>query len=165
MGNGGGGAGLGARRGSYAIAGVGGVLGQMGRRFLVGLYAFAVVVLIVKRPPSAFTKGAVMGAVILGLFLLRLGWLRVSTKFEIRRCHLHAGGVAVTNYLGGPYDAVAWSEVTQVKQSVSVSPLMAFHRIELDRRGSAPLAFVALGQNPAVVDALLSQAKKNGVLR
>jgi hypothetical protein len=38
-----------------------------------------------------------------------------------------------------------------------------FHRVELVRRGSAPLTFVALGLKPALAEALPGQATQNGV--
>ncbi|MEU1181551.1 hypothetical protein ABZ464_28695 [Streptomyces sp. NPDC005820] len=165
VGNGGDGLNLGAKQGDHSIAGVAGGLAQMARRFAVGLYAAYMIMLFVNRPESALTRGVVASAMILGLFAIRPAWLRVSAKFRIRRCYLYRDGLAVTDWFGRVHRAVAWSDVIEVRRTVALSLVMAFHRIEISPRGSAVVAFVVLGQKPALVEALLSQARRHGVLR
>ncbi|MEV0040025.1 hypothetical protein [Streptomyces sp. NPDC050804] len=155
--------GLGEKLGSYPIAGVGGSLAQMARRVGVVLYVIMIVCLAAITPPAAFAKGAVMTAVALVLFGLMLAWRRMSARFELRRCCLYTHGLVVTNLLGGVQDAVAWSEVTELNRLSGASVFMTFHRVEIARHGLRPLAFLALGLKPPLVDALLSQLAKNGV--
>ncbi|WP_416977075.1 hypothetical protein [Streptomyces sp. T028] len=164
-GDGGGGLNLGPKRGDYSIAGVAGGLGQMARRLSVGLYAAYMIMLIVSRPESALARGVVASAMILGLFALRLAWLQVSAKFRIRRCYVYREGLAVTDWFGRVHTVVAWSNVIEVRRTIALSLVMAFHRIEIAPRGSAVVAFVVLGQKPALVEAVLSQARRHGVLR
>lgn len=40
---------------------------------------------------------------------------------------------------------------------------MAFHRVEVERRGAPPLTFTALGLEPAVIGVLLRLAARNGL--
>ncbi|MGW6741557.1 M20/M25/M40 family metallo-hydrolase [Streptomyces sp. NPDC055025] len=155
--------GLGEKLGSYPIAGVGGSLAQMARRVGVVLYVIMIVCLAAITPPAAFAKGAVMTAVVFVLFGLMLAWRRMSARFGLRRCCLYTHGLVVTNLLGGVQDAVAWSEVTELNRLSGASVFMTFHRVEVARRGLRPLAFLALGLKPPLVDALLSQLAKNGV--
>jgi hypothetical protein len=157
------GLGLGEQHGSYAIAGVGGALLQMARRGFVALAAVVLVMLLVSRPPAAFVKGAVTVAVVLAMFGLRLAWSHATARFGINRCYLRTDGLVVTNLFGGVRDAVAWSNMTGLNQTTTLSVWLTFHRFEITRNGSAPLAFLALGQKPALATALLSQATKNGL--
>ncbi|WP_328752883.1 hypothetical protein OHT57_45710 [Streptomyces sp. NBC_00285] len=159
------GLGLGEQRGSYAIAGVGGALLQMARRGVVALAGVVLVKLFVSRPSAAIVKGAVTMAVVLALFDLGLAWNRATARFGISRCYVCAGGLVVTNLFGGVRDAVAWSNVTGLNQTATLSVWLTFHRFEIARNGSVPLAFLALGQKPALATALQSQAAKNGIHR
>lgn len=45
----------------------------------------------------------------------------------------------------------------------TASLLMAFHRVELERRGGPPLTFIALGLEPALVEVLVKLAARNGL--
>ncbi|MEV1065229.1 hypothetical protein [Streptomyces sp. NPDC050263] len=137
----------------------------MFRRLVLTLAAVLLVTLVVNRPPTAFVKGAVTGAVLLTLYGLKLAWARATARFGINRCHLHTGGLVVTGLLGGVRDAVAWSEVTVVNETATVSLWMTFRRFEITRDQAPPLAFLALGQNPTLSAALESQAAKNGIRR
>ncbi|MFJ4688951.1 hypothetical protein [Streptomyces sp. NPDC088789] len=157
------GLGLGEKLGSYPIAGVGGGLAQMARRVGVVLYVILIVGLVAVAPPAAFAKGAVMTAVVLVLFGLMLAWRRMSAKFGLRRCYLCTDGLIVTNLFGGVQDAVAWSEVTVLNRLSGASVFMMFHRFEIARHGRRPLAFLAMGLKPPLVDALLNLLAKNGV--
>ncbi|MCL7380506.1 hypothetical protein [Streptomyces sp. 35G-GA-8] len=157
------GPGLGEKLGSFPIAGVGGGLAQMARRGGVVLYVIVIVCLAAITPPAAFAKGAVMTAVVLVLFGLTLAWRRLSARFGLRRCYLYSNGLVVTNLFGGVQDAVAWSEVAGLKRLSGASVFMTFHRVEIARHGLRPLAFLAMGLKPPLVDALLSQLAKNGI--
>ncbi|MFJ4899275.1 hypothetical protein [Streptomyces sp. NPDC088727] len=157
------GLGLGERLGSYPIAGVGGALAQMAQRVGLVLYAVLIICLAAITPPAAFAKGAVMTAVVFALFGLIRAWRHMSARSGLRRCHVYTDGLVVTSLFGGVRDAVAWSEVTVVNRSSGASVFMTFHRIEIARHGLRPLAFLALGLKPPVVDALLSQLAKNGI--
>ncbi|MGW6603166.1 hypothetical protein [Streptomyces sp. NPDC055036] len=154
---------LGEKLGSYPIAGVGGGLAQMARRVGVVLYVIVIVCLAAITPPAAFAKGAVMTAVVLVLLGLMLAWRRLSARFGLRRCYLYTNGLVVTNLFGGVQDAVAWSEVTGLNRLSGASVFMTFHRVEIARHGLRPLAFLAMGLKPPLVDALLSQLAKNGI--
>ncbi|WP_327350688.1 hypothetical protein [Streptomyces sp. NBC_01304] len=157
------GLGLGAKLGSYPVAGVAGGLAQMARRVGLVLYVVIIVCLVAITPPAAFTKGAVMTAVVLVLFGLMLAWRRMSARFGLRRCYLYTDGLVVTNLFGGVQDAVAWSEVTELNRLSGASVFMTFHRVGIARHGLRPLVFLALGVKPPLVDALLSQLVKNGI--
>ncbi|WP_328843442.1 hypothetical protein [Streptomyces sp. NBC_00258] len=157
------GLGLGEKLGSYPIAGVGGGLAQMARRVGLLLYVVMIVCLVVLAPRAAFAKGAVMTAVVFVLFGLVLAWRRTSARFGLRRCYLYTDGLVVTNLFGGVKDVVAWREVTALNRLSGASLFMVFHRVEIARHGLRPLAFLALGLEPALVEALLSQMAKNGI--
>ncbi|WP_329126828.1 hypothetical protein [Streptomyces sp. NBC_01465] len=154
---------LGKKLGSYPVAGVAGALAQVARRLGAVLYIILIVCLVAKRPPTAFAKGAVMTAVVFALFGLVLAWRRISARFGLRRCHLHANGLVVTNLFGGIQDAVTWREVTELNRLRAASLLMAFHRFEISRHGRRPLAFLAPGLEPPLVDALQGELAKNGI--
>ncbi|MFJ1896891.1 MULTISPECIES: hypothetical protein [unclassified Streptomyces] len=157
------GLGLGEKLDSYPIAGVAGGLTQMARRAGVVLYVILIIGLIAIRPPAAFAKGSVLTAVVFVLFGLTLAWRRMSARFGLRRCYVYADGLVVTNLFGGVQDTVAWSEVTVLNRSMGASVFMAFHRFEIARHGLRPLAFLALGLKPPIVDALLNQLARNGI--
>ncbi|WP_327233517.1 hypothetical protein OG349_05590 [Streptomyces sp. NBC_01317] len=157
------GPGLGRKLGSYPVAGVAGGVAQMARRVGVALYVVLVVCLVAIAPPAAFAKGAVMTAVVLVLSGLVLAWRRTSARFGLRQCHLYTDGLVVTDLFGGEWDAVAWSEVTGLNRLSGASVFMTFHRVEITRHGLKPLAFLALGLNPPLVEALLGQLAKNGI--
>ncbi|MEU1090915.1 hypothetical protein ABZ401_29585 [Streptomyces sp. NPDC005892] len=160
------GIGLGERLGSYPIAGVGGGLLQLARRSVVALAAVLLFLLVVRRPPAAFAKGAFLVAVVLAIYGLRLAWSRGTARLGISRCYLHTGGLAVTNLTGGVRDAVAWSNVRVLNHQIgTMSFLMVCHRFEIERDGSPALAFLALGQKPAMAEVLLNLAAKNGIHR
>ncbi|MEU0280532.1 hypothetical protein [Streptomyces sp. NPDC006195] len=154
---------LGEKLGSYPIAGVGGGLAQMARRGGAALYVVMIVCLAAITPPAAFAKGAVMTVVVVILFGLMLAWRRTSARLGLRRCYLYTDGLVVTNLFGGVRDAVAWSEVTELNRLSGASVFMTFHRVEISRHGHRPLAFLALGLEPPLVNALLSQLAKNGI--
>ncbi|MEU1366661.1 hypothetical protein ABZ454_11050 [Streptomyces sp. NPDC005803] len=157
--------GLGQACGDYAVAGVGGALAQTARRGLAVLCLVLLVLLVVKKPPAALTKGAVIAGIALAVWGLTRAWGLISARFGIRRCYLFAGGLVVTGLFGRPRGVVAWSEVTALNVMVSRSLLMAFHRFEVERRGTGRLAFLAMGMQPALVQPLLSRAAANGVGR
>ncbi|MEU3459354.1 hypothetical protein ABZ721_05275 [Streptomyces sp. NPDC006733] len=157
------GLGLGTAHGSHPIAGLAGGLAQVGRRLLVGLAVAAMALLIYRQPSNALVKGVVTSGVVLALYTLRLVWRRVSAAFGLCRCYLFADGLLVTNLFGGTRAVVRWSEVSSLHRMVSQSLLMSFHRVEIVRRGSATLAFLALGAEPALVPALLGEATRNGI--
>nr|WP_202532509.1 hypothetical protein [Streptomyces sp. SID3212] len=138
-------------------------MAQVARRVGVALYVVLIVCLVVIPPRAAFAKGAVLTAVVLVLTGLLLAWRRASARFGLRRCHLHTYGLVVTDLFGGEWDAVAWSEVTGVKRLSGASLFMTFHRVEIERHGREPLAFLALGLQPPLVEALLGQLTKNGI--
>ncbi|MFD9396217.1 hypothetical protein ACFWBB_37405 [Streptomyces sp. NPDC060000] len=155
--------GFGQGRRTYAVTGVMGGLAQLARRALVGLAVFLIGALVVLRPPSAFIKGAVITAVMLAGFGLMPAWRRASATLEINRCCLYPGGMVVTNQFGQIRDAVAWAEVTTTKRMSARSILMAFDRVELGRPGPAPLTFVVLGREPALIRALQQELARNGI--
>ena len=154
---------LGEPRGSHPVAGLGGGLAQLARRLVIGLCVALVVALVYARPSAAFAKGAVATAVVLTLLGLTQAWRRVAARYGLARCYLYTGGLVVTNVFGRVRDALAWSEVAGLNRLSNQSPLLAFHRFELVRRGSPPLAFLALGMNPALVEALLNEAARNDI--
>ncbi|MER6116674.1 hypothetical protein [Streptomyces sp. A0642] len=158
--------GLGAACGDYAVAGVAGGLAQMARRTLTLLGLVLLVLLVVKRPPAASAKGALIVGIALAVWGLTRAWRVVSARFGLRRCYLFVGGVVVTDLFGRPRGVVAWSEVTSLNVLVSGSLLLAFHRFEVRRRGARrPLAFLALGMRPALAEPLMARAAANGVGR
>lgn len=149
--------------GDYAVAGVGGALAQTGRRILLTLCLVLLVLLAVKQPAAALTKGAVVIGIVLVVGGATRAWGLVSARFGLRRCYLFAGGLVVTDLFGRPRGVVAWSEVTALNVMVARSLLMAFHRFEVERRGAGRLAFLAMGMQPALVGPLLRRAAANGV--
>lgn len=154
---------LGQRLGSYPIAGVAGAVLQVFRRFVVGGCAAVVVCLVAIRPSSTVLKIVVTIAVAVGLLGLRAAWQRVSARFGLRRCYLHTDGLVVTDLFGGVMHSVAWSETTGLKRLSAQSVFMAFQRVEIVRRDAPPLAFLAPGLQPALVEALLVQAAEHGI--
>lgn len=155
--------GLGGACGDYAVAGVGGALAQTGRRILLTLCLVLLVLLAVKQPTAALTRSAVVIGIVLVVWGLTRAWGLMSARFGLRRCYLLAGGLVVTDLFGRPRGVVAWSEVAALNVMVSRSPLMAFHRFEVERRGVGRLAFLAMGMRPALVEPLLRRAAANGV--
>ncbi|NEB39461.1 hypothetical protein G3I54_21460 [Streptomyces sp. SID14515] len=154
---------MGQRIGSYHAVGIAGALSQAALRTVTLLVVALIVALIWIRPNSALLKGTVAAAVVLVLFGLRLAWRTVVARRGGNRCRLHKGGVAVTGPFGGVRDAMVWREVTGLRRVSSASLLMAFHRVELERRGRPPLTFTALGVEPAVIAVLLQLAARNGL--
>ncbi|MCX4679496.1 hypothetical protein OG413_30140 [Streptomyces sp. NBC_01433] len=157
------GAGFGEARGDYAVAALGGALAQLGRRLLIGLCLVLLVALVYIRPTAAFTKGAITISAALVAIGLRWAWGRASTRFGLRRCYLFRDGLVITGLFGQPRRAVAWADVMGMQMMVSQSLFLAFYRFEIIRRGSRPVAFLALGFQPPLVEPLLSQAAENGV--
>ncbi|MFJ6615092.1 hypothetical protein ACIQPT_33010 [Streptomyces sp. NPDC091289] len=154
---------LGQRIGTYHAVGVMGALAQAALRTITLLVVALIVALVWIRPDSALLKGIVAAAVVLVLFGLRLVWRTVVARLGGNQCRLHRGGVAVTGPFGGVRDAVVWREVTGLRRTSGASVLMAFHRVELERRGRPALTFTALGLEPAVIAALLRLAARNGL--
>lgn len=154
---------LGQRLGSYPISGVTGAVLQVFRRFVVGGCGALVVCLVAIRPSSTVLKVVVTIAVAVGLLGLRAAWQRASARFGLRRCYVHTDGLVVTDLFGRVMDSVAWSETTGVKRLSAQSVFMAFQRVEIVRRNSPPVAFVALGLKPALIEALQVQAAEHGV--
>ncbi|MFE1823210.1 hypothetical protein ACFW9S_29950 [Streptomyces anulatus] len=154
---------LGQRIGTYHAVGLAGALAQFAVRTIKLLVVVLIVLLVWIRPNSALLKGSVAAAVVLVLFGLRLVWRFVTARCGGNRCRLHQGGIAVTGPLGGVRDAVVWREVTGLRRTSSASLLMAFHRVEVERRGAPPLTFTALGLEPAVIGVLLRLAARNGL--
>jgi hypothetical protein len=101
--------------------------------------------LVAIRPSSTVIKIMVTFAVAVGLFGLRAAWQRASAKLGLRRCYVHTDGLVVTDLFGRVMCTVAWSETTALKRLSAQSVFMAFQRIEIVRRDSQPLAFLALG--------------------
>ncbi|MEU9091046.1 hypothetical protein [Streptomyces sp. NPDC048428] len=157
--------GLGEVCGDYAVAGVGGALAQTGRRALMMLCLALLVLLVVKQPTAALTKGVVVTGIAFAVWGLTRAWGLVSARLGLRRCYLFPGGLIVTDLFGRPRGVVAWSEVTALNVMVTRSLLMAFHRFEVDRRGAGRLAFLAMGMQPALAEPLLSRAAANGAGR
>jgi hypothetical protein len=154
---------LGRRLGSYPVSGVAGGVLQIFRRFVVGACAALVVCLVAIRPSSTVLKIVVTIAVAVGLLGLRAAWQRVSARLGLRRCYVHTGGLVVTNLFGQVTHTVAWSETTALKRLSAQSVFMTFQRVEIVRRDARPLAFLALGLKPALVEALLIQAAEHGL--
>ncbi|MFD8961315.1 hypothetical protein ACFV0W_31325, partial [Streptomyces anulatus] len=115
------------------------------------------------RPTTARPPGSGAAAAVLVLFGLRLLWRFVTARCGGNRCRLNPGGIAVTGPIGGVRDAVVWREVPGLRRTSSASLLMAFHRVEVERRGAPPLTFTALGLEPAVIGVLLRLAARNGL--
>ncbi|MFI7290709.1 hypothetical protein ACIBRY_29290 [Streptomyces anulatus] len=154
---------LGQRIGTYHAVGTAGALAQAALRTITLLVVVLIVALVWIRPNSALLKGAVAATVVLVLFGLRLVWRFVTARCGGNQCRLHKGGIAVTGPLGGVRDAVVWREVTGLHRMSSASLLMAFHRVEVERRGGPPLTFTALGLEPALIGVLLRLAARNGL--
>ncbi len=157
------GLGLGAARGSHAVSGVTGAVAQVGRRLLIGLCVGVLVALAFIRPPEAPAKAIGTAAVLLAVLGLVRLWRQLAARLGLSRCYLFAGGLVVTGPLGRVRAVVPWTEVTSLHQMSTQSLLMAFHRVELVRRGARTLALVILGLDPALVPALLAQAAENGI--
>lgn len=155
--------GLGQSYRTYAITGVMGALGRVGRGFVLVVLCLCLVALVFMQPPSALLKGLVLTALLLATYGGGLLWRRMSANLELNRCYLYPGGVVVTNPFGQVRDAVAWSEVSMLKLTNGAVLVTAIHRIELVRRGSTPVGFAVLGAQPALVKALQEQAKRNGI--
>ncbi|MFE0422974.1 hypothetical protein [Streptomyces sp. NPDC058953] len=143
--------------------GVVGALTQFALRFVTFAVAALVTALIFIRPNAALLKGAVMIAVVLVLYGLRLAWRAVMSRRGGGRCLLHADGVAVTGPFGGVRDAVPWREAATLRRMTHVSLFLAIHRFEIGRHGRRPLVLIALGAEPALVGALEAQAARNGL--
>ncbi|MFC5075903.1 hypothetical protein ACFPN0_30890 [Kitasatospora cinereorecta] len=154
--------GFGEAYGDYPVAGLGGGLAQLARRLITALCLAMIVALAVDRPSSAFTKGAVALSVLLVVIGLRWAWGRVSARLGLRRCYLFPRGLVLTDLFGRPR-AVAWAEVAALNMLAGQSLFMAFHRIEVVRRGHRTVAFLAMGAQPPLVAHLLSRAAENGV--
>ncbi|USQ86314.1 hypothetical protein NFX46_22955 [Streptomyces phaeoluteigriseus] len=148
-------------RGSYPVAGVMGGLAQMARRLLFALALVLLGALIWFRPRDAFVRGAVTVAVLLALFGLRAAWARASARWGINRCYLYTGGLVVTSIFGRVREAVRWDDVREVNRLTNQSVLLAFHRIEIVRRDYGTVTFLALGLQPALVEALLNEVDRN----
>ncbi|MET8974583.1 hypothetical protein ABZX85_03100 [Streptomyces sp. NPDC004539] len=156
--------GLGNRCGDHPVAGVTGAVLQMFRRLGVGLAALVVVMLFVNRPENALTKGAITVGAVLGVYVLRLAWRRLSARFGLSRCYLYTGGLVVTGLLGGIRGAVPWSDVTSLNRSAGMVAVGTFNRFVISRTRATPLTFLSLGLNPALATELTDRAARNGII-
>ncbi|MEU1041893.1 hypothetical protein ACFYP4_08415 [Streptomyces sp. NPDC005551] len=160
------GAGLGDVRGDYAIINPAtGAMMQVLRGFLLLLW-IALLVTTVVNPSAVNDNAAVATAVVAAVYALKFGWRRLTARLGVNRCYLCADGVAVTDRFGRIRDSVAWTEVTGVQQTAAVGLVLGCHRIEIFRsRSAAPLWFVAPGVKSALVEALLDEGRRGGVLQ
>jgi hypothetical protein len=160
------GPGLGEIRGDYAVINPAiGAMVQVLRGFLLLLW-IALLVATVVNPSAVNDNAAVVTAVVAAVYALKFGWRRLTTPLGVNRCYLCADGVAVTNRFGRIRDSVAWSEVTGVQQTAVVGLVAGCHRLEIFRSRSArPLWFVAPGAKSALVEALLDEGRRSGVLQ
>ncbi len=69
----------------------------------------------------------------------------------------------VTNLFGRVRHMVAWGDVAALNHMSNLSPLPAFHRFEIVRRGAKPVALLALGMKSDLPEALLSEAARGGI--
>jgi hypothetical protein len=157
------GLGLGVARGSHPVSGLGGALAQCGRRIVVGVCLGLIIALVFIRPSSAFVKGLCTAAVALVLLGLTQVWRRLSARFGLRRCYLFSCGLVVTNAFGRVHDVVLWTDVAALNHMSNQSGLLSFHRFEIVRHGSGLLPLLALGANPPLVEALLTETRNNGL--
>ncbi|MFE9676774.1 hypothetical protein ACFYO5_21930 [Streptomyces sp. NPDC006259] len=148
-------------RGSYPVAGLMGGLAQLARRACVALALVLLGAQAYLRPPGAFRTSAVTVAVVLTLFGLKAVWAGASARLGINRCYLYTGGLVLTNIFGMVREAVAWDDVREVNALTNRSVLLAFHRIEIVRSRSATATFLALGLQPALVEALMGEVARN----
>jgi hypothetical protein len=159
------GLGLGEIRGDYAVINPAmGTMMQVLRGFLLILW-IALLVATVVNPSAVNDNAAVATAVVAAVYALKFGWRRLTARLGLNRCYLCADGVAVTNRIGRIRDSVPWNEVTGVEQTALVGLVIGCHRIEMFRSRSAPLWFVAPGAKSALVQALLDEGRRSGVLR
>ncbi|WP_406835571.1 hypothetical protein ACICHK_03210 [Streptomyces sp. AHU1] len=145
---------LGARRGSYPIAGVTGTLLQMFRRFAI---LFCLILLgfnIYKGSDGDLSKGLIAAAVILGLVGLRAAWGWTSARLGVRVCHIHTGGLVVTGLFGQVKHVVPWDRLAVLKHMSNLTPLLTFHRFDLVRTDAKPVAILVLKAKPEFVPAL-----------
>ncbi len=158
--------GLGEIRGDYAIINPAmGAMAQVLRGFLLLLW-IALLVATVVNPSAVNDNAAVATAVVAVVYALKSGWRRLTARLGVNRCYLCADGVAVTDRFGRIRDSVAWSEVTGVQQTAVVGLVIGCHRIEISRsRYAAPLWFVAPGAKSALVQALLDEGRRSGILQ
>lgn len=155
--------GLGQSCRTYAVTGVMGALGRVGRGFVMVVLCFFLGALVFLRPPSAFLKGLLLTALLLATYGIGPLWRRISADLEMNRCYLYPGGLVVTNLFGQVRNAVAWSEVSMLKLTNGAVLVTALHRVELVRHGSTSVAFAVLGAQPALIKALQEQAVRNGI--
>jgi hypothetical protein len=160
------GLGLGELRGDYAIINPAiGTTMQVLRGFLL-LGWIVLLVATVVNPSAVNDNAAVATAVVAAVYALKFGWRWLTARVGVNRCYLCADGVAVTSRFGRIRDSVAWSEVTGVQQMTVVGKVVACHRIEIFRsRSATPLWFVAPGAKSALVQALLDEGRRSGVLQ
>ncbi|MFD8734091.1 hypothetical protein ACFV06_04140 [Streptomyces sp. NPDC059618] len=145
---------LGARRGSYPIAGITGALLQTGRRFVVLFCLVALGYLVVSTSVEGLSRGLVALAVIVVVIGLRVAWGRLSLRLGVRVCHLHTGGVVVTGLFGQTKHVVPWDRVAVLKHMSNMSPLLTFHRFELVRHDGGTVAILVLQRKPELASAL-----------
>ncbi|MFD5270805.1 hypothetical protein [Streptomyces sp. NPDC058335] len=148
-------------RGSYPVAGVMGGLAQMARRLLAALALVLLGALVWFRPRDAFVRGAVTVAVVLAVFGLKAAWDRATARWGINRCYLYTGGLVVTSIFGRVREAVTWDDVREVNRLTNQSVLLAFHRIEIVRHDYGRVTFLALGLQPALVQALMNEVDRD----
>ncbi|MFF3617418.1 hypothetical protein [Streptomyces sp. NPDC002580] len=141
---------------------MGGVL-QMFRRFIVLFCLIFLGFLIYKRPHGGLSKGLISIAVIVGLVGLRAAWGWVSVRIGVRLCHIHTGGLAVTGLFGQVKHVVPWDRITELRHISNLSPLLTFHRFELERRDARTLAILVLQAKPEFVPALQRASELGGL--
>lgn len=153
---------LGQRIGTYHAVGLAGALAQFAVRTITLLVVVLIVLLVWIRPNSALLKGSVAAAVVLVLFGLRLMWRFVTARCGGNRCRLHRGyrRHRPARWSAGRGGVAGGDRSAPDEQRLL---LMAFHRVEVERRGAPPLTFTALGLEPAVIGVLLRLAARNGL--
>ncbi|MFE1291504.1 hypothetical protein [Streptomyces sp. NPDC058751] len=119
--------------------------------------------LIYKRPDGGLSKGLISAAVILGLVGLRAAWGWASVRFGARLCHIHTGGLAVTGLFGQVKHVIPWDRITELRHVSNLSPLLTFHRFELERRDARTVAILVLKANPEFVPALKRASELAGM--
>ena len=69
--------------------------------------------------------------------------------------------MVVTNLLGGVRAAVPWAEMTSARLMMESYGVMSLHRIEVRQYRAAPLEFVVLGTDHALLNALQQRIAQN----
>ncbi|MBD0671671.1 hypothetical protein [Streptomyces sp. CBMA156] len=146
---------------SASVIGVPGLLWQLGRRFVLVFGVVLLVGLVVMRPDNAVVKAAIVVAIIVAVYGLVFAWRRLAGRLGIRQCHLHEDGVAVTDFVGGVRDAVAWRDLATVREINARGVLAAFRRFEFRHRtGHLAMAVVVPSVHRAFAKDLIRLANE-----